>query len=310
MHQLPGEQNRSAELQGNLADLFNLAESLFNYWLGQDKNSWRAGVPMEAANLALILDVQAVRLFRSIVEDCKRAEAFTASILTRTLFETVLAVLFLLKKDVRIIVEPVYPKGAPRGTTPIGYAAKPRSKNTKRTAKHRLSRKLRATLFMAKSYFTLEGRHIESLSKYPGMTNKAKQLKKSVDPGIAAEYEHEIGSQWTSVLRRSDSYSGLSIENLAAVLDKSLARWYRTVYHFQSCDSHAVNALQHLDLHNATTCKAIYVSPDSAVYQSLRAAVGMFFVHMRILHDNLDFGPDASIAFASLTRKHNWFVQP
>jgi hypothetical protein len=56
--------------------------------------------------------------------------------------------------------------------------------------------------------------------------------------------------------------------------------------------------------------KAIYVSPDSAVYQSLRAAVGMFFAHMRILHDNLDFGPDTSIAFDSLIRKYNRLVQP
>jgi hypothetical protein len=94
-------------VQQNLADLFDLAESLFNYWLDQDKNHWRAGVPLDSANLALILDVQAIRLFRSIVNDCRRAEASTASILTRTLFETVLAVLFLLKKDVRIIVEPV-----------------------------------------------------------------------------------------------------------------------------------------------------------------------------------------------------------
>src|SRR5437773_5783037 len=71
MHQFPGEEDRSAGVQRSLADLFNLAESLFNYWLDQDKNSWRADVPMESANLALILDVQALRLFRSIVEDCK-----------------------------------------------------------------------------------------------------------------------------------------------------------------------------------------------------------------------------------------------
>jgi len=96
---------------------------------------------------------------------------------------------------------------------------------------------------------------------------------------------------------------------LAAVLDKSLARWYGTVYHFQSCDSHALNALEHLLLYHATL-KAIYVSPESAVNQSLRAAGGMFFAHMMILHDNLDFGPDASIAFDSLTRKHNRLVQP
>src|SRR5262245_45082988 len=106
MHPFPDEDARSAEVQENLAELFNLAESSFNYWFDQDKNNWMAGVPMVTANLALTLDVQALRLFRSIVQDCKRDEAFSASILTRTLFENLLAVLFLLKGDVRILVEP------------------------------------------------------------------------------------------------------------------------------------------------------------------------------------------------------------
>jgi hypothetical protein len=310
MHQFPKEHGRSAEVQQNLADLFDLAESLFNYWLDQDKNHWRAGVPTQSANLALILDVQALRLFRSIVIDCRRAEAFTASILTRTLFETVLAVLFLLKKDVRIIVEPVYPKGGPRSTTPTGYAAKPRSRNTKRTAKHRLSHELRANLFMAHYYFTLESRHIERLGKFPGMYHKAKLLKKSVDPTAAAEYEREIGPEWTHVLRHSHSYSGLTIEALAGVLDKSLARWYGTVYHFQSCDAHAANWFQHLDTHDGTSLKTLYISNDQAVYQSLRAAIGMFFTHMQLLHQNLDFGTDASTAFDSLTRKYYRLPRP
>jgi hypothetical protein len=310
MHQFPNEHGGSAEVQQNLADLFDLAESLFNYWLDQDKNHWRASVPTHSANLALILDVQALRLFRSIVHDCRRAEAFTASILTRTLFETVLAVLFLLKKDVRIIVEPVYPKGSPHRTTPIGYAAKPRSRNTKRTAKHRLSRELRAILFTAHYYFTLEGRHIERLGKSLGMYHKAKQLKNSVDPTVAAEYEHEIGPEWKHILRHSHSYSGLKIEELAAVLDKSLARWYSTVYHFQSCDAHAANSLQHLAMHDGISLKAVYISHDQAVYQSLRAAIGIFFTHMQILDQNLDFGTDASTAFDSLTRKYCRVVRP
>jgi hypothetical protein len=83
MHPFPGEHDRSTEVQQNLADLFNLAEAIFNFWRDQDKNRWKTIVPMASANLALILDVQAMRLFRSITQDCKRAEAFTANILTR-----------------------------------------------------------------------------------------------------------------------------------------------------------------------------------------------------------------------------------
>jgi hypothetical protein len=39
MHQFPDEDARSAEVQENLAELFNLAESSFNYWFDQDKNN-------------------------------------------------------------------------------------------------------------------------------------------------------------------------------------------------------------------------------------------------------------------------------
>jgi hypothetical protein len=211
MHQFPAEDARSAEVQENLAELFNLAESSFNYWLDQDKNKWKADVPMLTANLALTLDVQGLRLYRSIIQDCKRAEAFTGSILTRTLFENVLAVLFLLKKDVRIVVEPI--KGTPAGATPVKFSAKLKSKITRRTAKHRLSRELRANLFMAHDYLSLECQHIESLGKSPGMYHKAKQLKKSVDPALVAEYEHEIGPAWSYILRKSNYYSGLSVKD-------------------------------------------------------------------------------------------------
>jgi hypothetical protein len=163
---------------------------------------------------------------------------------------------------------------------------------------------------MAHSYITLECRHIKSLGRYPGMYHKAKKLKKSVDPNVAAEYEREIGPQWTDILRRSGSYSGLSIESLAAVLGGPLARWYGTIYHFQSCDVHALNSFQHLDIEDGNSLKVLYVSADEAVYQSLRAAIGMFFAHMQILHENLDFGADASIAFHSLTRKHDRLMPP
>jgi hypothetical protein len=171
--------------------------------------------------------------------------------LARTLFENLLAVLFLLKEDVRIMVEPT--KGTPPGTTPVKFAAKLKSKTARRTAGHRLSRELRANLFMAHYYFPLEGQHMESLGKFPGMYQKAKQLKKSVDPAVAADYEREIGPAWSYILRNSNYYSGLSVKDLTQVLDKSLFRWYDTVYHFQSCDGHAINLLQHLAIQDGTS---------------------------------------------------------
>jgi hypothetical protein len=91
-------------------------------------------------------DVQALRLFRATVELCSRCEAFAATILARSLFETVLGTGFLLNEDVRIIVEPILagPKIGPPAV--VGYQAKRRSKNTKRTREHKLSRTREASI--------------------------------------------------------------------------------------------------------------------------------------------------------------------
>jgi hypothetical protein len=99
------------------------------------------------------------------------------------------------------------------------------------------------------------------------------------------------------------------VKDLAQALDKSLLRWYETVYHFQSCDGHALNSLQHLAIQNASV-KASYASTDEAVNQTLRAAIGMFLTHIQVLHQNLDFGTYASTAFASLMKKYYRLVRP
>jgi Family of unknown function (DUF5677) len=303
MHEYADERTRTAEVQKNFADLFRMAESLFNFWLTQEKDKWTANVPIASANLALILDVQACRLFRSVVEDCRRAEAFNAGILARTLFETTLGVVFLLKKDVRIIVEPIVPKCASTGTSPSKFAAKIQLKRTKRTRKHLLSREFRANLFLAYDYFLLEDRGIASMGKFPGAYQKAKKLKRSVDPNITAEIERGIGPEWSYILRHSNTYAGLSVRDLAKALDRSFLRWYETIYHFQSCAVHAVDFRKHIDVSDGINLKGLFLSSDRDVYQSLWSATGMFFAHMFILNKNLEFGTAANSAFQSLKRR-------
>jgi hypothetical protein len=278
-----------------------LAESLFNFWLDQEKDKWAAKIPIESANLALILNVQGCRLFRSIIEECQRCEAFNASILARTLFENTLGVAFLLKKDVRIIVEPT--KGNPPGTPPSKFAAKLQSKRTKRTRRHLLSREFRANLFLAYGYFMLEERGIASMARFPGFYHKAKRLKKTIDPKVTAQYEREIGQEWCYILRHSDTYAGVSVKDLARGLRKEFLRWYETIYHFQSCAAHAVDILKHIDISDGHSLKAQFLSSDGDVYESLWSATGLFFTHMHILQENIGFGVSVDTAFYSLKQK-------
>jgi hypothetical protein len=301
-----GEAERSGEAQKNLAPAFDLAEALFNFWLTQPKDDaiGKSALPTLGINLAMTLDVQACRLLRSVIEERQRSEGHNASILARSLFETVLGVGFLLKKDVLIIVEPILPKcmsSAP--TAPSKFCAKASSKGVKRTRKHLLSREFWANLYFAHIFFELEGRGIESMGKFPGNKRKADKLKRSIDPGVVAEQEHKIGPEWSYILRHSRSYSGLSVEHLAKVLDKRLHRWYETVYHFQSLPVHAKDLLKHIDFSSdGNTAKPKFFSSDQEVYESLRTAITMFLLHVDLLHKNIGFGPDVETAYDSFRR--------
>jgi hypothetical protein len=135
------------------------------------------------------------------------------------------------------------------------------------------------------------------------MYHKAKRLKNSFDPRPAAVCEREIGPEWTYILREAKNYAGLSGRDLAKVLGKNLLVWYDTVYHFQSCDAHGLNALQHLDIPEAGPPLAQCVSTDQAVSETLTPAVGLFLSHMQALHEYLQLGHDATFALDSLTRK-------
>jgi hypothetical protein len=303
MHRFAGEEERSALIQEHLAARFDLAESLYNVWLDMDRNKWTKNIPPASATLALILDVQACRLFRSVIEQCRRCEGYCASILTRTLFETMLGVGFLLKKDVRIIVEPILPKGAAPGTPTNKYGAKIKSKSSNRTRKHLLSRELRASLYEAHSYFALEGREIDSLGKFPGYFHAAKRMKKGYDPQIAADFEKEIGVEWTYILRHDTGYSGLSVKDLARVIDKSLLRWYEVAYSSQSRAVHGTDFLRHLDTNDGTSLAGRALSSENEVQQNLLAATMLMLIHTTLVHENIGLGTSAETALYHLKQQ-------
>jgi hypothetical protein len=307
MIRFPNEHERSAEVRKNLASAFDLAEALLGFWYRQPKDAWiaKTTISWRAANLAMILDVQACRLLRSVIEECQRCEGHNASILARSLFETVLAVAFLLIEDVRIIVAEIQPKGGQ--TSPQAqpkFCAKASSKGVRRTKKHRLSRELRADLYAAHQFFRLSGRDIDSVDKHAGQKRRATTLRKSVDPVLVVECEKGIGPEWTYILRHHPhTYSGLKIEDLAKVLGKSFQSWYETIYHFQSLPVHAADLLKHIDLVDANTARPKFLSWDAQVYYALRTAITMFLVHILLLHGNIGFGPDVDTAYDSFKRK-------
>src|SRR5687768_17099656 len=78
----PDEADRTAQAHANLQVPFEFANRLYNFWLmrPKDRSIDRSGLPGHVLHLAMMLNIQACRQFRSVVEECRRCEAVCASI--------------------------------------------------------------------------------------------------------------------------------------------------------------------------------------------------------------------------------------
>jgi hypothetical protein len=214
----------------------------------------------------------------------------------------VLGVAFVLVEDLRIIVQrnqhPV-PGSAPR----VSFHAHARLDGVKRTRKHWLSRELRGKLFYAHAFLHDHERQLEILDQVPRYRRKVKKLRKTIDPASIAEIENDIGPAWSYILRHTPyTCSGLSVAGLARVLGKSLSWWYDAIYPFQSRAVHANDFMKHLEVIDGRVGPT-FLSKPFHVYESLRTAMTMFFVHLRVLHGNIGFGPEVDVGYDSLKRK-------
>lgn len=314
MFPFPNEGERSAEVQTVLAQQFELAEAMYNVWLTHDKDRWYAKSkhPRQILVAAMMLDVQACRQFRSIVEECRRGEGFNASIICRSLYETVLAQMFVLAKRVRIIVAQRVDKKTKvpivdSAGNPV-FGARPASKAAMPKQPRRLTRKLRALLFLAYMHLGKE-EAVDRLAKIPGLKRRAEMLKRRRDPATVTYFKKRIGPAWTSVLaQHPHTYSGLSIANLAKVLHRKMYSWYEVIYHFQSGMAHGTDATRHVDM-DENSINAVYVSSVSDVYQALRAAMMLMLVSMLMYQLNIGFGQDIDWAYTSLKRQFTAYRQ-
>jgi hypothetical protein len=93
------------------------------------------------------------------------------------------------------------------------------------------------------------------------------------------------------------------VELLAKALHRKFHQWYETIYHFQSRPAHANEPLKHVDMADQKTMRAMYLSSDGQVYESLRTAMTIYLIHIGILHKHIAFGPDVDVAYDSLKRK-------
>ena len=307
MMHFPNESEQVAQVHQALGDHLGHADRLLRFWLKCEKDKWldRSTLPGIVQDLAMLLNIQACRQFRSVIEECRRSEGFCGSILSRSLFETVLAQQFTLSPAVCIVVAPELdsakkPKVDQNGLTK--YVAKVPPKRHKNVPADWLSQEFRAWLYFAHAAFDDE-RRATKVAGMKGRKRQGKVLQKKIDPKQQASLEARIGVEWTYILRHGKGgYSGLSVADLCQVLHPQVFEWYKTIYDFQSGIVHAADALRHIDVSNGKARPAFY-SPVNEILGALQTAVSMFITNIAFLQNEIGFGSCVETAYAAFVKE-------
>lgn len=277
-----GENERSVEVQQALQDEFDLAIRLFNVWARVEPSRWlrRSNLNDKVLHVAMTLGNQAVRLFRSVIEECRRAEGMCGLILSRTLYETSVALDFVMAPTIHI--RPV------KGRNDKSGKPKYHVEVVKRGGKS-LSREFRATLYMVSTALQ-EERQIQELSSVTGLRRFARSQQKKVNPKVIAAIERTLGPEWTSILREKSGYSGLSIAQTARLTGRTGEVWYKVGYAVQCRASHAAEAWKYITVPDGQTVNATPFSDDSDIRTALYAATGFFLKTLLTLQTQIGFG--------------------
>lgn len=280
----PWQREREIEIAERFKDEFDLAYRLFNYWLYCEKAKWlyKSDLPGRVKEVAMVLNHQATRQYRSIVRLCESGEAFDAMVIAGSLFETAMASCFVLQPELDIAIV--------RDDNPLRTSKYRAAIPSRRQSGENLTQEFRAKLYQAHAIFN-EERFATKLMTINGQEELAKKV--TVDSKIIEGAESALGEAWVHILRKSHSYSGLSISDLAKVLQNGFEFWYQTIYAIQSRMTHANDAYRHMRrsaIGQSASSKIACISPDSDIAGALHTGTAIFLVCVKLVVDNIDFG--------------------
>ncbi|MCC7420007.1 MAG: hypothetical protein IT428_07000 [Planctomycetaceae bacterium] len=311
MDPFPGEHERSLIVKRELHQQFALAERVHHFWRrwldgrGYDL-LWQSRFKPPTLHLTHALNIQMLRLFRSVIEEAYRAEAYSGNILARSMFETTIALVFTLKGTVRIETFPHLDKTTNKQTTSKSgmpkYGARPKPKSTGRT--FRLSRLHRANLYLTHNLYVERDLSLHC-SGTKGMKRIGARLAAAGDPQQLLEYEKKIGAEWASVLQLAPhTYSGLKLKALVELIDRPAIKWYETLYGIQSGMVHASRAQLNLEPdEEAQSLVPAYVSSVKATSGALMTATAMALRTIQLTSKYIDFGAGTEMIRAGLFRQ-------
>jgi len=226
----------------------------------------RRGLNDTVLFVALGLYTKACKQARSILTLCEGGLGEDAHALTRALFETTLALNFILRPRVTIR------RGGIR-LPPV--SGKP------------LTTGFRADLYLAR--FVVERNlMVQDLARTPGWKRTANKIDRASLASEAAKTAQSIGPEWTKRLKQSRTYSGVSLRDTAFSLGYGQA-WV-VLYRTGSWSTHANDIEQYVTLRETsptdpTLVPEIYLQPGPAwVPQALIASAGLLVDCLSLLN--------------------------
>ncbi len=229
------------------------------------------GIDGAVVKVSLGLFVKACRQFRSIQLLCEAGLGSDAHALTRNLFETSLALLFVARRRVTL---------------------KQNGKRLGRIGKQALGSRLRARLYLANSQFEAE-RTLNDWERTPGLKRSAaRSFDAAAIRAESAEASRIIGAEWTKRLKDQRSYSGLNLRDWAVSL--RMAQGYATVYRSASWSTHATDLQQFIVVTPSGIELKLEPSSDW-IEPTTHGAPLALFMCVDVLNDRFRLGLDSKL---------------
>lgn len=244
-------QRLSAELQ-NAKNLLQ-----FGVNLPTSKDLHECGLPHDTVVTAVALFVKASLSFRGVIALCQVGLDRSAMPVSRSLFETALNLVFLIRRRVSLHY---FNDSKKKPKTPLPLFGK------------KLTPAFRTALYNAWCVLR-EEKSIAAWQSTPGLKRHGKRIAKNL-VALDRPYVDEIGTAWEERIKGANTCAGLSIENFAASLSPHLRKWYRTIYSEDSRSVHQSDMLNYLDADESsgTFSPRWFTSPKDVSAALLRAS--------------------------------------
>jgi hypothetical protein len=284
---LPNEENGRRQIREHFEDNFALCEEMLQLGLdalgwgrgpeGQGRiafNSSMKGVSKTTFWLSLGLFAKCCKQLRSILLLCEHGLVSDADTLARSLFESVLALNFLL---------------SPRLTL------RENGKKVQPDPKKPLTTPFRTLLYLAHVAFEDERRTVK-FHQTVRLKRLAKHLGDSVSIRQTAQNAAQrIGTEWTKRLKGKTTYCGVSIRDLSDSL--RVLHWYNSVYDIQSSVVHARDAIGFADFSETSEEESyLDLGPNCDwIGGSLHVSSALFLGAISIVNSRLGLGVDERV---------------